>query len=220
VVQSNLGPVPVELDEMYPLAQSIFPATVDQETKEQAQHVFDAFVKDMTLIHWSEDGPLPLEPSHDQSIDYDKRRISAVADMQFGQGASSALFTGEMAILKSKRTGKIRNIICDGTHVLSMRAEDGLFSLKLEGGRRLHTSFKYPLLRVVVTDDAEPFIKEGKSVFAKFVSECDPGLRPFDECLIVNEHDILLAIGRTILTRDEMFAFNQGMAVKTRESIP
>lgn len=219
VVHSNLGPVPIELDEMYPLAQSIFPATVDQETTEKVHDVFDRFVKGMTVVHWTEESPLLSEKSHVSRIDLDVRRISAVADMQFGLGASEALLNGKITVIKSKRTGKIRNIICDGAHILSMRAEDGLFTLKLEGGRRLHTSLKYPLVRVVVTDDAEPFIRQGKSVFAKFVADCDPDLRPFDECLIVNEHDTLLAVGRTMLTRDEMFAFQQGMAVKTRESI-
>jgi 7-cyano-7-deazaguanine tRNA-ribosyltransferase len=64
-----------------------------------------------------------------------------------------------------------------------------------------------------------PFIKEGKSVFAKFVVDCDPNLRPFDECLIVDEKDNLLAAGRTLLNRDEMISFEYGMAVKTREAI-
>jgi 7-cyano-7-deazaguanine tRNA-ribosyltransferase len=68
-------------------------------------------------------------------------------------------------------------------------------------------------------EDAVSFIREGKSVFAKFVKDCDENLRPFDECLIVDEHDSLLAVGRTVLNRDEMLAFRHGMAVKTRESI-
>jgi 7-cyano-7-deazaguanine tRNA-ribosyltransferase len=95
-----------------------------------------------------------------------------------------------------------------------------LFTLKLDGSRRLHQSLKYPLLRVVVLGDAVPFVREGKSVFAKFVKDCDPGLRPLDECLIVDENDVLLAVGRVLLNRDEMLSFRYGMAVKTRESIP
>ena len=219
VVRSTLGPVPLELDEMYPLAQSVFPLCVDQETREIAQQVMDRFLTDTEVIVWKEQLMIPSEEPLTHPIDFDIRRISAVADMQFGQGASEALFTGKTHIVKSKRTGKIRNIICDGSHVVSMRAEDGLFTLKLDGGRRLHQRLKYPLLRVVVTDDAVPFVKEGKSVFAKFVSECDPDLRPYDECLIVDEHDMFLGIGRTILTRNEMLTFRHGMAVKTRESI-
>ncbi|HIH29206.1 MAG TPA: tRNA-guanine(15) transglycosylase, partial [Thermoplasmata archaeon] len=147
------------------------------------------------------------------------RRISEVADMQFGLRASEALFSGTLHIVKSKQTGKIRNVICDESHVVSMRAEDGLFTLKIDGGLRLHKRMKYPLLRVVVLDDAVPFIKEGKSLFAKFVSECDPDLRPFDECLIVDNQDTFLGVGRTVLTRDEMLSFQHGVAVKTRDSV-
>ncbi len=219
VVDSHLGPIPFELDEMYPLAQSVFPNEIDQETREKIKQVVDKFLKNKTVIRWDECTTIKEEKSQKQNVDLDMRRISAVADMQFGRGASEALLNGKITIIKSKRTGKIRNIICDGVHVFSMRAEDGLFTLKLDGGRRLHMGLKYPLLRVVVTNDAEPFVKEGKSVFAKFVKDCDPDLRPFDECLIVNENDTLLAVGRTLLNRDEMLAFRHGMAVKTRESI-
>jgi 7-cyano-7-deazaguanine tRNA-ribosyltransferase len=91
--------------------------------------------------------------------------------------------------------------------------------LKLDGAKLLHKFFKYPNLRVVVENDAVPFVKNGKSVFAKFVKDCDPNLRPYDECLIVDENDKLLAIGRCILNRMEMLSFNYGMAVKTRENI-
>ncbi len=219
VVESHLGPIPFELDEMYPLAQSVFPNEIDQETREKIKQVVDKFLKNKTVIRWDECTTIKEEKSQKQNVDLDMRRISAVANMQFGRGASEALLNGKITIIKSKRTGKIRNIICDGVHVFSMRAEDGLFTLKLDGGRRLHMGLKYPLLRVVVTNDAEPFVKEGKSVFAKFVKDCDPDLRPFDECLIVNENDTLLAVGRTLLNRDEMLAFRHGMAVKTRESI-
>jgi 7-cyano-7-deazaguanine tRNA-ribosyltransferase len=219
VVDSHLGPIPFELDEMYPLAQSVFPDDIDQETREKVKQVVDKFLKNKTVIRWNECTIVKEEKSLNQNVDLDMRRISAVANMQFGRGASEALLNGEITIIKSKRTGKIRNIICDGVHVISMRAEDGLFTLKLDGGRRLHMGLKYPLLRVVVIDDAVPFVKEGKSVFAKFVKDCDPDLRPFDECLIVNENDMLLAVCRTLLNRDEMLAFRHGMAVKTRESI-
>jgi 7-cyano-7-deazaguanine tRNA-ribosyltransferase len=219
VVDSSLGPVPLELDEMYPLAQSVFPSIVDQESNEMAKQVMERFLKNTTVIHWDEAVMMETEESHKPAFDFDLRRIAAVADMQFGRGASDALLTGKITVIKSKRTGKIRNIICDGSHVISMRAEDGLFTLKLDGGRRLHKRLPYPLLRVVVTNDAVPFVKEEKSVFAKFVSDCDPDLRPFDECLIVNEKDAFLAIGRTILNRNEMLSFHHGIAVKTRESI-
>jgi 7-cyano-7-deazaguanine tRNA-ribosyltransferase len=219
VVRSTLGPVPLELDEMYPLAQSVFPLCVDKETEEKAQQLLEKFLGNMKVIMWDDKAAISSEMSLKHPMDFDRRRISAVADMQFGRGASEALFSGTLRIVKSKRTGKIRNIVCDGSHVASMRAEDGLFTLKIDGGLRLHKRMKYPLLRVMVTDDAVPFIQEGKSLFAKFVSDCDPDLRPFDECLMVDRHDTLLGIGRTLLARPEMLSFRHGVAVKTRDSL-
>jgi len=219
VVDSTLGPVPFELDEMYPLAQSVFPMSVDKETREITQHVAQKFLKTGTILHWKKDMTLLQGTSQRLAFDFDLRRVSAVADMQFGRGASEALLHGKITIVKSKRTGKIRNILCDTSHALSMRAEDGLFTLKADGARRLHARFPFPVLRVVVADDAVPFVQEGKSVFSKFVLDCDPNLRPFDECLVVDRTDVLIAIGRTLLTRDEMLSFNHGIAVKTRESI-
>ena len=220
VIHSHLGPVPIELDEMYPFAQSVFPETVDKETKEVTQKIFDEFLKKQKVIHWK-DGKISLEKigSQEKNIDMDIKRVSAVADMQFGKNASKALFNGNIKIVKSKKTGKIRNIYCNEQHILSMRASDGLFTLKINGAQLLHNYFNHPKLRVTVENDAVPFIKDGKSVFAKFVKDCDPDILPLDECLIVDEKDNLLSVGRCLLNRSEMLSFNYGMAVKTRESI-
>jgi len=218
IVDSNLGPVPLELDEMYPFAQSVFPEFTDEETEKEVSKIFDKFAKNKKIICWKGNETLKeIKESDKERLDGDIHRISAVSDMQFGKGAKKALFTGEIRIVKSKKTNKIRNIYCDGKHILSMRASDGMFTLKMDGARLLHKSFKYPDLRVTVEKDAVPFIKEGKSVFAKFVKDCDPEIRPFDECLIVDEKDNLLATGRCLLNRAEMLSFDYGMAVKTRE---
>jgi 7-cyano-7-deazaguanine tRNA-ribosyltransferase len=220
IVDSHLGPVPIELDEMYPYAQSVFPEFIDNETENVISKLFNDFTKNKNIICWKGIKTLKdLKGSKNQKINYDLLRISAVCDMQFGLGSSSALLNGDIKIIKSEKTGKIRNVYCDKKHILSMRASDGLFTLKLEGGKILHKKMKKPMLRVIVDKDAASFVKQGKSVFAKFVKECDPGLRPFDECIIVDEKDDFLAVGRCILNRLEMLSFDHGMAVKIREYI-
>lgn len=221
VIDSSLGPVPIELDEMYPFAQSVFPYITDAETEEKITEMFDVFVHSKNVICW--DGDETLEEIKTTSYRGDNNldivRISAVSDVQFGRNASKALLDGEIKIIKSKKTGKIRNVYCRGKHVLSMRASDGLFTLKIDGGKVLHKFFRYPKLRVVIHSDAVPFVREGKSVFARFVKDCDPELRPFDECLVVDEQDTLLAVGKVLLSREEMLSFQSGVAVKTREHI-
>jgi len=218
LVDSNLGPVPLELDEMYPFAQSVFPYETDKETKEFIKNLFEKFTKNKKIIYWKGNKTLDkIKSSNKKSPDFDIKRISAVLDFQFGKGAGKVLLNGKVRIVKSENTGKIRNIFCDGQHVISMRAEDGFFSLKIDGAKRLQSFFKYPKLRVIVEEDAVPFIKEGKSVFAKFVTDCDQELRPFDECLIVNKKDELIGVGRCKLNKVEMLSFKCGVAVKTRE---
>ena len=220
LMDSNLGPVPLELDEMYPFAQSVFPDTIDKETEEFVTKVFDIFTKNKNIICWKGNKTLKkIKKSKKEKLDFDKIRISAVSDIQFGRGAGKILLNGKIKIVKSEKTGKIRNIYCNGKHVLSMRAEDGLFTLKIDGARLLHKFFKYPKLKIVIEEDAVPFVKEGKSVFAKFVIDCDSELRPFDECLIVDKKDELLAVGRCLLNRKEILSFKQGMAARIREYI-
>lgn len=213
VIDSSIGPVPIELDEMYPFAQSVFPPQTDKLTQQQVRKRLKQFTKQATII--SNTG----EKKPRKPIDFDLLRISSVADMQFGHQASQHIFIKNIKVVKSKKTKKIRNIFVDNEHILSMRAEDGLFTLKLAGGKRLHKGLPPPFLRVVIHLDAVPFVKEGKSVFAKFVLDADPELIPGDECLIVDEKDSFLAVGRVLLNRREMLAFNQGVAVKTRESV-
>ena len=219
IIDSSLGPVPVELDEMYPFAQSVFPGFTDEETEKKISTSFRNFTRNGKTICWQGMGTLDEIEDAQGDFDFDLKKISAVANMQFGSGAGAILLDGKVKLVKSKKTGKIRNIYCDEKHVLSMRAHDGMFTLKADGAKILHEKIKSPLLRVVVKNDAVDFVKEGKSVFAKFVEDCDPALRPLDECLIVDKKDNLLAVGRCILNRMEMLSFEYGMAVKNRENI-
>lgn len=220
LVDSTLGPVPIELDEMYPLAQSIFPEIIDIETEKYISKIFEDFIGKKEIICWIGNKTInDIKTVENIEKDLDLIRISSVADMQFGKNAGKEFIQGKLKIVKSKKTGKIRNIFRNNKHILSMRASDGLFTLKIEGAKILHSYFKPPNLRVVIKNDAIPFVKEGKSVFAKFVEDCDKNLRPYDECLIVDKKDNLIAIGRCLLNKIEMEKFNYGVAVKLREKI-
>ncbi|MFA5771440.1 MAG: tRNA guanosine(15) transglycosylase TgtA [Thermoplasmata archaeon] len=229
IINSFFGPVPIELDEMYPIAQSVLPNELDKETIESMNEIMKKFSHESPYkisIMW--DGEKTLESlekcspprSKKDNFDIDTLRIKAVSDVQFGKGASNALFNGEIKLIKSKTTGKIRNVFCNNEHILSMRAEDGLFTLKIPGAVRLHKNLKYPSMRVAIHDeDVMKFIQEGKNVFAKFVVDCDNEIRPGDEVLIVDKKDKLIGVGRALMNREEMLSFKRGVAVKTREGV-
>ncbi len=223
VVKSAFGPVPIELDGVYPIAQSVLPRQLDVEVIEASEIFLREFVR---LGHFAFgmlwEGEETLEELAKRapgaiSLDMDMARARAIADHQFGAGASKHLLRGKVEHVKSRKTGKIRNVYADGEHVLSLRARDGLYTLKLAGGVRLHKAFKSPRLRVLVSEESAPFNLQGKNVFAKFVMDCDEEVRPLDEVLVVDDADNLLAVGRALMNREEMLAFQRGVAVKVRE---
>ena len=146
--------------------------------------------------------------------------MKATADFQFGRGAADALLRGTVTYVVSKNTGRVRNVLVDGEHILSLRAEDGLFTLKAAGARRLQKAFPLPTLRVVVDPDTVTFHREGKNVFAKFVRDADPELRPGDEALVVSPADELCAVAQVTMNRREMLTFKRGVAARVREGVP
>ena len=216
VVLSPFGPVPAELDEIYPIAQSLFPDTADRETEAYAEDSFIAFVTDWKF---SETKEMEDIEAGDEKFNAVLERITAVARYQFGADAADALIRGKVEAVTSRNTGKIRNVISDGEHVLSMRADDGLFTLRPEGAARIVKSVPAPHMRVVVADDAVPFVSEGRNVFCAFVKECDDSIRPMEEVLVVDGNDKLVAVGRAMLVRDEMLSFGKGIAVKVRDGV-
>ena len=226
IVMSPFGPVPMEMDEVYPLAQSLFPAIKDREMVDHIKESMEEFSHrqqyGMCVVYDGEqtEETLASIARGISSFDIDVARVRAVADYQFGKGAADAIFDGPLQLVKSKNTDRIRNVIVSGEHVMSLRAEDGLYSLRAPGARRLHKGLPAPRLRIVVKADSVPFNREGKSVFCTFITEADPALRIGDDALIVDENDELIAIGRPMLTRTEMLSMRKGMAVKVREGIP
>ena len=152
-------------------------------------------------------------PSKEEAKSY----VQAIAEYQFGEGASEAF--KDVFVELSRKTGMPRQIKAGSKHVATFRAEDGLLTLGIEGAKRLHKILPYPKMRVVVNEDAEPFARKGKNVFAKFVIDADENIRPYDEVLVVNKDDELLATGQTLLNGRELKIFKQGLAVKVRRGI-
>jgi uncharacterized protein with predicted RNA binding PUA domain len=172
--------------------------------------------------------------------------LRTVADYQFGAGAGEALFPrgdaeepdsrgdaeepdsrgdadergedasdGDLTIHRSTG-GRPRQIVAPGGRLVSY-GTDGRFTLGVAGGRRLLDALAYPSYRVVVGEESEPFVRDGKNAFAKFVRDVDPAVRPGDEVAVVRADDTLLAVGRAELSAEAMADFETGMAVHVRE---
>ena len=143
--------------------------------------------------------------------------LRTIADYQFGSGAGDALFSpGEDLTIKRTTSGRPQQVHAERGRLVSF-GTDGRFTLGLEGGRRLATALPSPSYRVVVDDESEPFVRDGKNVFAKFVADVGSEIRPGDEVLVEHERGELLAVGRAALGAEAIRDFETGMAVAVRE---
>ncbi|WP_224269688.1 PUA domain-containing protein [Haloprofundus salinisoli] len=143
--------------------------------------------------------------------------LRVVADYQFGAGAGAALFpdTGDFELRRTK-SGRPRQVY-DGDDRVVSYGVDGRFRLGIAGGRRLVETLDAPACRVVVGDESEPFVRDGKNVFAKFVQAVGGEIRQGDEVAVVHERGDVLAVGRAELSASAMLDFESGMAVKVRD---
>ncbi len=145
----------------------------------------------------------------DVEVDWDKF-FRLLLDYQFGKGAEKEF--GEFVIEYAK-TGKPRKIYSkDGIYLGSISGETMFFLPSVEGAKRIKNHIK----KVVLEDEAVPFVKKGKSVFVKFTRTEDE-IEPGDEVAIVDEGGKIIATGRSLLNKREINMMKRGVAVKVRD---
>lgn len=147
---------------------------------------------------------------------HEKARI--IADYQFGRGAGAVLFTDTVEFTLS-RTRRIAQIKEGDERIATLRSGDGLFTLGIEGAKRLHQHLRYPGNRVVMNEESSEFVRKGETAFCKHVLDADPAIRAYDEVLVVDGQDRLLATGKAMLAGEELHSFQHGVAVKVRHGI-
>ena len=144
-------------------------------------------------------------------------RIRSVADYQFGKGVGAKLFPRNVEVHYSKRTGRIRYIYLNGKRLATLRPTDGLFSLSIEGAKRIvEKAANSAKCLVTVKNEVSKVIAEGGDVFAVHVVKADREIRTKDEVIVLDEHGRVLAVGRAILSGEEIESFKIGVAVKVR----
>jgi len=149
--------------------------------------------------------------------DRELSNLRRAADYQFGRGAGETLFPDPDAIeVTHTSSGRPRQVHAAEGRLVTY-GNDGRYTLGFTGGRRLREGFEDPHHRVVVGDESEPFVREGRNAFSKFVQTADEGIRPGDEVLVVHDDGALLAVGRAELPGAAMLEFDTGMAVKVRQ---
>jgi 7-cyano-7-deazaguanine tRNA-ribosyltransferase len=117
------------------------------------------------------------------------------------------------ARVELSKTDRLRRVYSGKKLLASFRASDGLI-LPHEFSKTLHE--ETPDWRVEIDDEVASFARKGKTVFAKFVKQCDPKIRSGMDVLVVDSCDNLLASGTSLLSAKELIDFDEGPAVKVR----
>lgn len=152
-------------------------------------------------------------------MESDLQRIRSVADYQFGSGVGASLFPSGVKISYSRRTGRIRYVHLNGERLVTMRPTDGLFSLSIAGAKRIVDVAGLTRCFVVVRNDVSEYVANGSDVFAVHVVMSDDEIHARDEVIVVDESNRVLAVGRVVLSGEEMKAFKRGVAVKVRRGV-
>lgn len=139
-----------------------------------------------------------------------------MADYQFGKGVGMTFFPDNVNIVFSRKTGRIRYVFLEGKRLGTMRPTDGFFSLSIDGAERIIHSVQPAKCFVTVRNDVAKFIADGGDVFAAHIVRADDEVRAKDEIIVLDEEDKVLAVGRAVLSGEEMKAFKRGVAVKVR----
>ena len=224
--------VPLELENVYPISQNVFvrnDVLIYKEIEAQFGEFLDSFgsyYDDIKVLHnvssvrdFVKSLSLGAGGKKEGSSDWDYLLdLKGLLNFQFGYPAGDIVGEGVFVRL-SKRTGKIREVYDEET-LLGILRMDGLFIPSVYCAELLKNVLDYPGKRVVVGDDEViSFIRAGRSVFAKFVEDCDPEIRPKEEVLIVDRSDRLVGVGTSLLSADELLSFDRGVGVKTRSTI-
>lgn len=146
-------------------------------------------------------------------------KLQSLFNYQFGDIHGDLFFPKDIRVTRSKKTGRVRDIYYKRELIAIFRPKVGLISLSLAGAKRFLDVSKNSKSIIVVDEDIEDFIREGKTVFAKHVLESDYRIRPQDEVIITNKKRDLLAVGKASLSGKEMFYFNRGEAVNVRKGL-
>ncbi len=198
-----LGRVPLELTELYPVGPYLGLDEFENPSPRRLPSVAAATIASVP--------GLEVDRGRDWTDAWTARQIDALLEWQFGRAAADAL-RGAFRGTRSRRTGRLRLVSLGGRPAFVV-GDDGLPRPTFVGAVRLKEAVGPGRSRVTVAPDAAAFARAGRSVFSKFVRSADPALVPGASCLVVDEADELLGVGRLVLAPHEMGRMRRGVAV-------
>ena len=143
-------------------------------------------------------------------------KLEHTIDALFGNGVSKYL-PKDIEMVFSRKTGRIRTVSHKGKLLCTLRIDGGL-AISIHFAQILLKSKSFKENCIEVNKDAAPFVMSGRSVFCKHVVRCGKRVMISGDTPILFKNKVI-AVGRAILSSEMISDFNQGVAVKVRDSL-
>jgi 7-cyano-7-deazaguanine tRNA-ribosyltransferase len=202
--RTPLGLVPIELTDLYPVG----PYLGVDEFLDPPRHHPPRAVRDEVAGMLGE----TVDLVQDWTDPWTSLQVQSLLEWQFGAAAAEQLSPG-LRGERSRRSGRLRSISQDGVPWFVV-GTDGVAHPTFRGAERLHAILPPGERRVVVHEEAVPFVRAGRTLFSRFVVRADPQLVPGTTALLVDPSGELIAIGRLLLAPHEMGRLARGVAVR------
>ena len=237
MISTPLGPIPFTMEDISPWCHLTGPEGIwmgifdDEEIRELLS---EFGLPEMPIYRTSSEDSAEINPEKSTLIRNWMDRCSIVDKLSVLcaiHPLDSCNITNMMTVRRS-RTNRVVNVFSDEKHILSPRLTDGGISLSLTGARvinKLHSS-PVPMFgpkhedeifagipRIHISDDAIPFVGQGRNVVHGYALGADPHLTPGLPCLIVDSRGSLVAHGTSLSTAADMEFMKKGLAVKVRD---
>ncbi|HYK93098.1 MAG TPA: tRNA guanosine(15) transglycosylase TgtA [Thermoplasmata archaeon] len=197
-VPSPFGGVPLELTELYPVGCAVAMEEFDESEPLRGP-------PDLTGLDVAAEG--------DWLEEWTRRHRAGVFEWLYGAEPAARLGSMPFSTERSRKTGRVRSLDAGDGRAFIIDPS-GLPRPTFRGGELLRTVLPFPQARIIVHPDAVGFVREGRSLFSKFVEGGDSSLVPGGSALLVDRDDRLLAVGRLLLAPSEMGHLERGVAVR------
>jgi len=137
-------------------------------------------------------------------------------DALFGNGVSKYL-PKNLELTFSRKTGRIRTVSHKGKLLCTLRIDGGL-AISIHFAQILLKSKSFKENCIEVNKDAAPFVMRGRSLFCKHVVKCGKKVLISADTPVLFKNQVI-AVGKAVLSYAMISDFNQGVAVKVRDSL-
>jgi conserved protein with predicted RNA binding PUA domain len=128
------------------------------------------------------------------------------------------LYHIDVSFSYSRRTGRIKSFGIND-HLVGTLRSDGGIALTIYGASILLKDSSFKQNCIIPKEEAVPFVSEGRSLFCKHIEWFGSNINIGSEVVVVDKNNVVIAVGKSVLSQSQLKGRIGDVAVKIREGI-